>query len=368
MNQALNETEVKQCIGGVREPQIGRSLADLRMIKNVRGDAGSLTVELELPTPAYPGQPQLAQAVRSAIRGRFPQAPEPDVNFTWKVRGKDSGGSLGLHVRNVVAVGSGKGGVGKSTVAASIAYGLQHFGAKVGLMDADVYGPSIPHMLGVHERPALTQIPGPEGKPINRIQPIIADGLPVMSMGLFVKPDEAVVWRGPMLHGAITQFLKDTDWGELDYLIIDLPPGTGDVTLTLSQLLGLAGAVVVCTPQDVALLDAVKALKMFEKVKIPVLGVVENMSHFECPHCHERTDIFGHGGAAKKAAELGVPFLGEIPINLQTRINCDAGQLRDNFAADSVVRPYLLHIVEQTALQIAKSLLEAPRMPTLEIL
>ena len=176
----------------------------------------------------------------------------------------------------MIAVGSGKGGVGKSTIAASIAYGLKNGGATVGLMDADVYGPSIPHLLGVNERPHLEN---------NRLQPVMKDGLRVMSMGFLVPPGEAVVWRGPMLHGAITQFLRDTEWGPLDYLIIDMPPGTGDIALTLSQLLPLTGAVVVCTPQDVALLDAVKAIAMFRKVHIPLLGMVENMSYFICPDC-----------------------------------------------------------------------------------
>lgn len=364
----LSEAAITECVNTVQDPEIGRSLGELRMVKQVRNEAGKIHVTVELPIYGYPQPERITDAIQAALKTKDPQATDVEVSFSVNVRGRDTGGPLGLRVHNVVAVGSGKGGVGKSTVAASLAYGLLRSGARVGLMDADVYGPSVPHMLGVHEQPALVQHPGPEGKPINRIQPIERDGLKIMSMGFFVKPDEAVVWRGPMLHGAITQFLKDTEWGELDYLIIDLPPGTGDVTLTLSQLLGLAGAVVVCTPQDVALLDAVKALKMFEKVKIPVLGIVENMSHFDCPHCHQRTDIFGHGGAARKAEELHVPFLGEIPLNLQTRINGDEGQLRDNYADDSLIRPYLERIAQQTALQIAKQLLTAPRMPTLEIL
>ena len=182
-------------------------------------------------------------------------------------------GEIGLAAKAVIAVGSGKGGVGKSTIAASLAYGLCKAGAKVGLMDADVYGPSIPHLIGVTADPTGRR----------RIQPIEVDGLKVMSMGFVVPPGEAVVWRGPMLHGAITQFLRETAWGDLDYLIIDMPPGTGDIALTLSQLLPLSGAVVVCTPQDVALLDAVKAIAMFRKVNIPILGMVENMSDFLCP-------------------------------------------------------------------------------------
>ncbi len=189
-------------------------------------------------------------------------------------------------------------------------------------MDADVYGPSIPHLLGVNRKPEVSD---------KRIVPIEVAGLRVMSMGFLIPPSEAVVWRGPMLHGAITQFLRDTLWGELDYLIIDMPPGTGDIALTLSQLLPLTGAVVVCTPQDVALLDAVKAIAMFRKVNIPVLGMVENMSYFLCPGCNKRYDIFGSGGAKRRAADLDIPFLGEVPINMSIRIHGDEGETRAEF-------------------------------------
>ena len=200
---------------------------------------------------------------------------------------------MGLTAKSVIAVGSGKGGVGKSTIAACLALGLKRAGAVVGLMDADVYGPSVPHLLGITGKPEAAR---------GRILPVEPPGLRVMSMGFFVPPGEAVVWRGPMLHGAITQFFRDTLWGELDYLVIDMPPGTGDIALTLSQLLPLTGAVVVCTPQDLALLDAVKAIAMFRKVQIPVLGMVENMSYFLCPNCGKRYDIFGIGGAKRRAA------------------------------------------------------------------
>jgi ATP-binding protein involved in chromosome partitioning len=280
------------------------------------------------------------------------------VRFTAKVKGKQSGGAIGLNVQNVIAVGSGKGGVGKSTVAASLAVGLQLSGARVGLMDADIYGPSIPHLFGVNQRPEIVEQQAPDGQTIRRIRPIDAGGLKLISIGFMIGSDEPVIVRGPILHRTIQQFLQETAWGELDYLIIDLPPGTGDIALTLSQLVGLAGAVVVCTPQKLALLDAVKAINMFRKVKIPVLGVVENMSG----------EIFGRGGAKQKAAEMGVPFLGEIPIDAQIRMNGDAGRVRDSFAEGNPSRPYLVNVCEQTAIQIARSLLETPAMPTLEIL
>jgi len=359
MSEVLTETRVRESLQGIQDPELRRTFGELGMIKQVTVKSPqSVEVQIELPTPAYPQRERLVEAVRQALAGQLPPDGQVDVTFTVKVKGKDSGGALGLRVKNVIAVGSGKGGVGKSTVAASIAFGLHTLGAKVGLMDADVYGPSIPHMLGAKGQPAVVEEMGGSGQPIRRIQPIECRGLKVMSMGFFVPPEEAVVWRGPMLHGAITQFLRDTDWGELDYLIIDMPPGTGDVSLTLSQLLGLAGAVVVCTPQQVALLDAVKALNMFRKVKIPVLGMVENMSG----------EIFGRGGVAKKAAELGVPFLGEIPIEPGLRIHGDEGRFAEIFSENNPSRPHLLHIAEQTAMQIARELLSEPKLPSLEVL
>jgi ATP-binding protein involved in chromosome partitioning len=267
-------------------------------------------------------------------------------------------GEIGLTAKGVVAVGSGKGGVGKSTIAASIAFGLKNAGCKVGLLDADVYGPSIPHLLGVDERPQALE---------RKLQPVMAGGLRVMSMGFLVPPGEAVVWRGPMLHGAITQFLRDTDWGDLDYLIIDMPPGTGDIALTLSQLLPLSGAVVVCTPQDVALLDAVKAIAMFRKVHIEVLGLVENMSFFECPGCGGRYEIFGSGGAKRRAEQLDVPFLGELPINIQLRIRGDEGQTSANFQ-DPTVSKYLHEICLNLVKNIVAGRKEQPSLPTLSVL
>jgi ATP-binding protein involved in chromosome partitioning len=355
----LNEGAVTAALKDVQDPELGKSLLDLRMIDQIRVTGGdSVTVKIDLPTHAYPKRERVSEAIQIALRAKLPEAKNVNVEFSVKTKGKDTGGSLGLRVKNVVAVGSGKGGVGKSTIAASIAYGLHLLGAKVGLLDADVYGPSIPHMMGVNQRPAIEEKAGPNGQKINRIQPIEKDGLKIMSMGFVVPPEQAVVWRGPMLHQALTQFLKDTEWGELDYLIIDMPPGTGDVSLTLSQLLGLAGAVVVCTPQQVALLDAVKAISMFRTVKIPVLGIVENMSG----------EIFGRGGAKQKAAEMNLPFLGEVPIDASLRINGDQGRIVDNFAENNPARGPLLSICEQVAMQIVRELASGPAMPTLEIL
>jgi len=357
-NPTITEQQLLDCLKTVQDPEIGRSLVDLDMVKQVQLDAdNAVRLQIELPTPAYPRRERITQAIEQALKQQWPDL-RSTVEFSWSVRGKDSGGAIGLRVKNVIAVGSGKGGVGKSTIAASLAYGLSLFGAKVGLMDADVYGPSIPHLLGVNEQPKVAEERGPDGQVVRRIAPIEVDGLKVISIGFMVPADEPVIVRGPILHRTITQFLQETRWGELDYLIIDLPPGTGDVSLTLSQLLGLAGAVVVCTPQQVALLDAVKAINMYRKVKIPMLGVVENMSG----------DIFGRGGAHQKADDMGVPFLGEVPIDAQLRINGDAGKIKDNFAEGTASRAALLHVCEQVAIQIARQLLETPRMPTLELL
>ncbi|MGE3313471.1 MAG: Mrp/NBP35 family ATP-binding protein [Planctomycetaceae bacterium] len=353
-----NDAEIRATVQDVADPEIGRSFGALNMVKGAAIQGDVIKVQIELPTPAYPKQERITEAIRSAL-AKFGADLKTEVELSSKVRGKDTGGSVGLKVHNIIAVGSGKGGVGKSTIAASLAFGLNHFGARVGLMDADVYGPSIPHLLGVTEgKPAALEQKTASGESLTRIEPVNANGLKVISMGFFVKPEQAVVWRGPMLHRAITQFLKDTDWGELDYLIIDMPPGTGDVSLTLSQSVGLAGAVVVCTPQQVALLDAVKAISMFRQVNIPIIGMVENMSG----------DVFGRGGTRKKAEELKVPFLGEIPIEAQIRVRGDEGRTASLYDADSPARPHLLNMCEQTAIQVARQLLETPKMPTLEIL
>lgn len=353
------DSGVRNAVNQVIDPVFKKSLVDLRIVDGVEASGtDSIKVRINLPLYAYPQKAELTQGIEESVKRAKPAIQNVVVDYGVKLKGKETGGALGLRVKNVIAVGSGKGGVGKSTVAASLAFGLMRQGAKVGLMDADVYGPSIPHMLSAHGQPALTEFTGTDGKPVRRIQPIEAQGLKVMSMGFFVPAEEAVVWRGPMLHGAITQFLRDTEWGELDYLIIDLPPGTGDVSLTLSQLLGLAGAVVVCSPQKLALLDAVKAIAMFRKVKIPVLGIVENMTG----------EVFGKGGAEQTAREMGIPFLGEIPMNPQLRINADQGELQNNFSEDNPSRSALEYVAQQTATRVVQEVLSGPAMPTLEVL
>lgn len=234
-------------------------------------------------------------------------------------------------VKNAIAIGAGKGGVGKSTIAAMAAVGLARDGAKVGLMDADVYGPSIPKLMGIEaEKPSVRD---------DRILPIQAHGVSVMSMGFMVEPERAVIWRGPMIHGVVKQFVEQVEWGELDYLIIDLPPGTGDVPLSLAQMLPITGAVIVCTPQEVALLDAIKALRMYQQLNVNILGIVENMSYFVAPDTGKEYDIFGRGGAAQAARRLDVSLLGEIPINIGIRTAGDGGTPADAFEkVDDVTR------------------------------
>ncbi len=354
----MNDSELKACVAAVVDPELERPLGELGMLKQAANVGGTPRVGIELPTPAYPDQDRFQGLVDAAIREQFGDTPSAQLDITWKVQGKESGGKIGLRVKNVIAVGSGKGGVGKSTTAAMLAYGLHSFGAKVGLLDADVYGPSIPHLCGAGGEPGITEHRGEDGNVMQRIQPIEKDGLKLLSVGFMVKADQAVVWRGPMLHRLLTQFMQQTDWGELDYLIVDMPPGTGDVALTLSQLLSLAGAVVVCTPQKVALLDAVKAISMFDQVKIPVIGIVENMTG----------DIFGRGGAREHAETTSVPFLGEVPIDASIRELGDAGRIADVLSDACPVRSDLLKVCQNIAMQVARDQLESPELPTLEIL
>jgi ATP-binding protein involved in chromosome partitioning len=354
--QADVEARLRTAIEAVVDPELGRTLGASRMVRQVSVAGDRATVEIELPTPAYPDRERIADLVRKASESAGVRA---ETKFSWKVKGKESGGNIGLRVKNIIAVGSGKGGVGKSTLAAALACGMNHLGASVGLLDADVYGPSIPHLFGESRELTLKELRTPDGQVVPRVEPIeTAGGVKLLSIGFQIGKDQAVVWRGPMLHRQLTLFLQHTDWGELDYLFIDMPPGTGDVALSLSQMVQAAGAVVVCTPQQVALLDAVRAINMFRTVKIPVLGMVENMSG----------EIFGRGGTRSKAAELGVPFLGELPIDAAVRIKGDDGKIADLFAESSPVREPLLRICERTAIEVARQIQELPAMPTLELL
>jgi ATP-binding protein involved in chromosome partitioning len=349
--------QIDEVLGSFSDPETGRNVVQTEQVKSISIDGTNVKVELGLTSHSAPIWDDTKQDLQQLLTAALPSGANINVEVTEHERAAVPLGELGLHVKSVVAVGSGKGGVGKSTIASSMALALKNSGCKVGLMDADVYGPSVPHLLGLEGRPEV------ENK---RIQPIMKNGMPVMSMGFLVPPDEAIVWRGPMLHGAITQFLRDTDWGPLDYLIIDMPPGTGDIALTLSQLLPLTGAVVVCTPQDVALLDAVKAIAMFRKVNIPILGMVENMSGFVC-ECGKSYDIFGKGGAKDRAEQVNVPFLGDVPINLSVRESGDSGRMEAVFD-DPHVGPSLARIAYQLSKNLATQNSAAPSLPSLPVL
>jgi ATP-binding protein involved in chromosome partitioning len=341
----LSAAAVQAALAKFPDPETGGSALELGQFRDVRVESGTISLTLALTSWSAPIADDVVQSLEMLLQAQFPAASQIAIQRTVLDRPPQPIGEIQLTAKSVIAVGSGKGGVGKSTIAATVALTLKRAGAAVGLMDADVYGPSIPHLLGVSGRPEVVD---------RKLRAVDFGGMPVMSMGFLVPPGEAVVWRGPMLHGAITQFLRDTAWGPLDYLVIDMPPGTGDIALTLSQLLPLTGAVVVCTPQDVALLDAVKAIAMFRKVNINVLGMVENMSGFVCPDCGKRYDIFGSGGARRRAEELGVPFLGEVPIQMQIRVAGDAGQTV-NTCTDPATAPYFERICRRLVTNIAQS-------------
>jgi ATP-binding protein involved in chromosome partitioning len=342
-----------------KDPETGRSIHDFDQLvcDEVNGNRARLT--LKLTSFTAPIWEETRQALVDRVKAKFPELTDVEVNLVELDRPPLPLGQIGLTAKAVIAVGSGKGGVGKSTIAASIALGLKRAGCKVGLMDADVYGPSIPHLLGVEDlQPGTASLP---------IDPVRFEGMPIMSIGFFVPKNQAIIWRGPKLHGAVTQFLRDTAWGPLDYLIIDMPPGTGDVALTLSQLLPLTGCVIVCTPQEVALLDAVKAISMFRTVNIPILGMVENMSGFLCPDNGIRYDIFGKGGARQSAEELGIPFLGDVPITISIREHGDAGTTNSNFG-DPQVAPYLEKICASLVRNLSQQTAVKPAMPSLPVL
>ena len=362
MSTIPDQASVTALLTEVADPESGRPLTEMGQVRRIAAAADAIAVTVGLTTHSAILWPATRGRIEELLRSRFPNVGTVTVAVEPHDRPPTKLGQIGLEAKSVIAVGSGKGGVGKSTIAASIAIGLARAGSQVGLLDADVYGPSVPHLLGLSGRPQVES-----GKIVPMRLPINAGSMPVMSMGFLVPAGEAVVWRGPMLHGAITQMLRDTLWGALDYLVIDMPPGTGDIALTLSQVLPLTGAVVVCTPQDVALLDATKAIAMFKKVNIPVLGMVENMAFFVCPDTGKRWDIFGSGGARRTAQEMDIPFLGEVPLQIPIREHGDAGKTAANYD-DPAARPYLQAICERLVGNLAASSAARPPLPSLPVL
>jgi ATP-binding protein involved in chromosome partitioning len=311
------ERDVLAALSKVQDPELDRDLVSLGMVQNIRIDpAGGVKLRIDLTTPACPLKATIGRDVEAALRA-IPGVTGVELEWGAQVRNAPKAADdLIPGVKNVILVGAGKGGVGKSTVAVNLAAALAREGARVGLLDADFYGPSVPIMTGVDRRPTQQGM---------KLLPLEAHGLKLMSIGFLVDPDQPMVWRGPMLHGALVQLLRDVAWNELDYLVLDLPPGTGDIPLSLAQTVKSAGVVLVSTPQDVALADVTKAKMMFDKVAIPVLGLVENMSDFVCPHCQEHTAVFSSGGGVRAAEAMGIPLLGKIPLDLRIREGGDAG-------------------------------------------
>ena len=316
---APTEKDVLAALGTIIDPDLGRDVVSLGMIKNMRiSPAGEVAFTFELTTPACPVRDRFRGQAEEAVRA-LPGVSAVDVDMTANVRPasmRPQASQVLPNVRQTVAVASGKGGVGKSTVAVNLAAALSRTGASVGLLDADIYGPSVPGMTGVTQNPKVVD---------GRLIPLQAYGLKMMSIGFLPGGEKAVVWRGPMVSRAIQQLMGDVEWGELDYLIIDLPPGTGDASLTIAQSVPLTGVAIVATPQDIALDIAVKALQMFRSLNVTPLGLIENMSWFVCPDCGHEHHIFGHGGAERAAARLDVPFLGAVPLEETIRDEADRG-------------------------------------------
>jgi ATP-binding protein involved in chromosome partitioning len=305
-----------KALATVQEPELGGSLVARNMIKDVVLDGPKVAFTIELTTPACPLKDEIQSRVEAALK---PIGAEV-IDVTWGAtvrRTSQASPQVLPGVKNIVAVASGKGGVGKTTISVNLAVALAKDGASVGLLDADITGPNIPMMIGAEGQP----VSSPDGK----ITPIVANGVKVMSIQFFLPEGQPVVWRGPLVGGAIQQFLRDVEWGDLDYLVVDLPPGTSDAQLTLAQTVPLTGVVLVTTPQEVALSDVAKAMAMFKRVNVPILGLVENMSGFVCAHCGEVTDVFGRGGGERYAAENDIAFLGAVPLDVTVRQGADVG-------------------------------------------
>ena len=311
------EKEVLEALAKVTDPELGKDIVSLHMVDNVAVDGDAVTFTLNLTTPACPLRSRIETAAREAVLGLrgVKEVKMKTSSSVFATREYDKAEML-KGVKNVIAIASGKGGVGKSTVAVNIATALAASGARVGILDADIYGPNIPHMMGLKPEAEVRD---------NTIIPAVAFGVKVASLGFFYTDETPLIWRGPMVAGAVKQLLTQVEWGELDYLIVDLPPGTGDSPLTLAQTVPLGGVVIVTTPQDASLNIAAKSLAMFRKLGVPILGIIENMSYFVCPHCGERVDVFSSGGGRKMAQGLDAQFLGEIPLDVGIREQSDMG-------------------------------------------
>jgi ATP-binding protein involved in chromosome partitioning len=346
MTPALSEAAVLDALKVVQDPDLHRDIVSLGFIKNLRIEGGRVSFGIELTTPACPVKDQLREQARAAV-SRLPGVSDVDVQMTASVRAAGStepGRAPVPGVKNIIAVGAGKGGVGKTTVSVNLALALARCGSRVGIIDGDIYGPNVPIMLGINEQ--LTT----DGQ---KMVPAQKYGIQVVSMGFLTSDEAPVIWRGPMLHGAIQQFFREARWNDLDYLIVDMPPGTGDIALSLSQTVPVAGAIVVTTPQQVSLADTRRAVRMYQKLNIPTLGLIENMSRFACPQCGHESDIFGHGGGERMAEQLGIPFLGGIPIYQPIRVGSDTGVPLVISEPDSPASRAFMAAAERTAAQLS---------------
>ncbi|HEY52272.1 MAG TPA: Mrp/NBP35 family ATP-binding protein [Caldilineae bacterium] len=351
------EQAVMAALSTVQEPELHQDLVTLNMIHNLEISNGNVGLTIMLTTPACPLKGKMEKDVRDAVM-QVPGVKSVNVRFDANVRADNRiSGRLDLPIKNIVAVASGKGGVGKSTVAVNLAVALAQTGANVGVLDADIYGPNIPQMLGVE------RMPPPQN---NKLVPARAYGVQLMSMGFMLKPGQAALWRGPMLHSAIRQLFTDVAWAEVDYMIVDLPPGTGDAQLSLAQSVPLSGGVIVSTPQDVALADARRGLSALQQLQVPVLGIIENMAYFIAPDTGQRYEIFGYGGAERAAQELGVPFLGRLPLDQNARVGGDQGVPVVVSHPDSEIAQAMRSIAQQLAAQV--SILSFRPEPELKII
>jgi ATP-binding protein involved in chromosome partitioning len=331
----------------VIDPDLRRDIVSLGFIKDLSLTDGDVSFAIELTTPACPVKDQLRDQASAAVRA-VAGVRTVEVRMTANVRSvsaPETGRPPLPGVKNVIAVGAGKGGVGKTTVAVNLALALARCGSRVGILDGDIYGPNVPIMLGLTNTQLTT-----DGK---QIVPAEKHGVQVVSMGFLTSDDAPVIWRGPMLHGAIQQFFREVAWKDLDYLIVDMPPGTGDVALSLSQTVTVVGSIVVTTPQKVSLADSLRAVKMYQKLNIPAIGIVENMSYYACPNCHHEADIFGHGGGERLATQLDVPFLGRLPIYQPIREGSDTGVPIVVSEPGSVAGRAFMTVAERTAAQVS---------------
>ena len=351
---AIREDELWTALRTVNDPELKRDLVSLNMVKNLlANDDGSVSLSVILTTPACPLKGVIESDIKAALI-KVKGVKKITVDFGSNVTSQARPGELAKGVRNIIGVASGKGGVGKSTVSVNLAAALAKTGARVGLLDADIYGPNVPLMSGLQGAEATVAVyENRDGTKTEMIEPVQRHGLKIMSMGFLLHEDQPVMWRGPMLNSALRQFFGQVDWGELDYLIVDLPPGTGDVQISLLQLVKVRGIVHVTTPQDVALQDVRRGIAMFQSQNVPLLGIIENMSFFCCPKCGEQTDIFSHGGGRRIAETLGVPFFGEIPLSMEIRESGDSGAPVVLSRPDSEHAKRFIEAAEQLAARIS---------------